>query len=335
MKKILWSLLCINSCFGQILITGGAGFIGSHLAQALLDQGEQIALVDSFNDYYDPQIKRENVALLAQHKNARLMQVYEESITNPEAFDAIIQQVKPTVIVHLAAYAGVRYSIENPRIYYDTNVMGTFNVYESAVKHKVSKVVMASSSSVYGDETRVPFLESYACNTPKSPYAVTKKMSEIIAYQYYTVHGMRSICLRFFTVYGPRGRRDMAPFIFLDKVFRGAEIVQYGDGSSLRDFTYVSDIVNGIVAAIRADLKFEVLNLGRGEPVRLSEFIQAIEQVTQKKARIKIAVMPQGDVERTHASITRSQALLGYAPKVSLIEGLTRTFEWYQNSLAS
>lgn len=282
-----------------------------------------------FNDYYDPAIKRSNIRmLLAKHGRERV-HVHEGNVADEAFMARVFEEERPQFVCHLAARAGVRASLEQPLVYVDTNVRGTTVVLELAHRHACRHVVMASSSSVYGANAKIPFSEDDRVDEPVSPYAATKRSAELLAYTYHTLYGMSVACLRFFTVYGPRGRPDMAPFKFIDRIARGLTIDQYGDGSTSRDYTYVSDIVDGVVRSLDRPLGYQVYNLGCGRPVLLSEFITTIERHLGKRASVRVLPMQPGDVPRTFADVSKARRLLGYLPSVSIDEGLRRTVAWY------
>jgi len=318
-------------CPKTILVTGGAGFIGSHVAQALVSRGDKVVIVDNLHDYYDPNLKRANLRHLAEKALTDLLHIYELDICDVAELEKIVSQENIDVICHIAACAGVRASVENPELCIRTNIIGTLYILQLAKKYQIPHIVIASSSSVYGNCTDVPFSEEYRADKPCSPYAMTKRADELLAYTYHYLFNISCTCLRFFTVYGPGGRPDMAPFKFMDLIYHGRAIQQYGDGSSMRDFTYIDDIVKGVVYALDKPLGYEIINLGRGEPIYLNDFILALQEVMNKKAIIKIVPKPKSDVDITHADISKSRRLLGYNPKVSLNEGLQKMYSWYMN----
>ncbi len=313
----------------RILITGAAGFIGGHLCECLLEDGCSLVGVDNLNDYYNPAIKEDTISRLMAHESFEFFRV---DIRNIDALESVFSDHAFGTVVHLAAMAGVRSSIENPKLYLDVNVIGTENVLQQSVDHGVSNVIFSSSSSVYGNRQEVPFREEDRTDTPVSPYAASKKAGEVLAFSYHSLYNIPVTCLRFFTVYGPRGRPDMAPFIFIDRISRGVPIKQYGDGTSQRDYTYVSDIVKGIVGAIERPKPYEIYNLGNSEPVELSDFIQIIEESVGKRAKIEVAGDQPGDVQKTFADISKARQDLGYDPAVSLKEGIARTVDWYNRA---
>lgn len=322
-------LSTVNLYPKTILVTGGAGFIGSHVAQALLSRKDTVIIVDNLHDYYNPNLKRENLNRLQKLPNANLLQIHIVDICNFQELETIVKREPIDAVCHLAACAGVRASVENPELYIRTNINGTLYVLELAKKYDIPHLIMASSSSVYGNCSQVPFKEERKVDSPCSPYAMTKCADELLAYTYHYLYNLSCTCLRFFTVYGPSGRPDMAPFKFMDLMHHGRTIQQYGDGSSMRDFTYVDDIVDGIVSAIDKPLGYEIINLGRGEPVYLKEFINTLQEVMHTKAIIELVSKPKSDVTITHADISKARRLLGYDPKVSLKEGLQKMYTWY------
>ena len=309
----------------KILVTGCAGFIGSHLSEFLLKLNYNVIGIDNINSYYDVSLKEKNLDILEKYENFTF---YKEDIRDTQ----IILNQKPEIVIHLAGMAGVRYSIENPEMYVDVNIKGHINLLEQAVKVKVKKFLFASSSSVYGENTKTPFSENDIIEKQKSPYAVSKKSMEDFSRLYNKLYGINIIGFRFFTVYGPRGRPDMAPFKFLSKIKNGTQIDKYGDGSSMRDYTYIDDIVGGIYGGIVNDIPgFEVFNLGNSSPVSLNEFIEICEKVCNRRAIINQMGMQQGDVEVTFADISKSKEMLGYNPKTKLNEGLTKTLDYMKN----
>lgn len=312
----------------RILVTGGAGFIGSHTVRKLLLDGHTVLCVDNFNDYYDPQIKESN--LVDCIKNPRFI-LYRKDICKFNDLRKIFEKEKIDKICHLAARAGVRASIENPFLYEEVNIRGTLNLLELARLFKVKNFVMASSSSVYGNSTKVPFSERDNVDNPISPYAASKKAAELLAYTYHHLYKLRCICLRFFTVYGPSGRPDMAPFLFVDSIYKGKTIKKFGDGTSRRDYTYIGDIVDGVVSALQSDLEYEIINLGNNKPVELNYFIHLIERLLKKKAKVKSFPKQPGDVDITYSNIRKAKKLLGYRPQISIEEGMKEFISWYTN----
>lgn len=311
-----------------ILVTGAAGFIGGHLCEYLLNRGVRTIGIDNINDYYDQKIKESTIELLSNHDK---FVFFRTDIREFDEMKSIISSNDIDSIVHLAAMAGVRSSIENPRKYLDVNVKGTNNMLQLSVEYGVENFVYASSSSVYGEREEVPFYEDDRTDKPVSPYAASKKAGEVLAYSYHSLYDIPVSCLRFFTVYGPRGRPDMAPFIFIHRISQGIPIKQYGDGTSLRDYTYVSDIVQGIDGAIENPRGYEIYNLGNADPVTLTEFIQIIEDTVGKEAKIEVVSEQPGDVQKTYADYTKANKYLGYEPKVPLREGISKMVEWYND----
>jgi UDP-glucuronate 4-epimerase len=301
----------------KILVTGCAGFIGSHTCEYLLKRGDRVLGIDNLNDYYDVERKKENLNVLNKYEN---FEFKKEDIRTTK----VIEEWKPDKICHLASMAGVRYSIEHPEIYVDVNINGFINILEQARKVGVKQIVYASSSSVYGLNKKIPFSESDAIETPNSPYACSKMAMELYAKTYHQLYNLNLIGLRFFTVYGPRGRPDMAPYKFLKAIKDQTKFYKYGGGTSSRDYTYVDDIVSGVVASIdnKKEIKCEVYNLGNSSPVSLNEFIALCEKVVGKKANYEQIGNQLGDVPHTYADITKARKDLDYEPNVKLEEGL-------------
>jgi UDP-glucuronate 4-epimerase len=308
----------------RVLVTGAAGFIGSHLCERLLDNGSTVVGVDNFDDFYDPQIKRRNIAACMKSDGFQLVEAdIRDSIAMAETIGRGIE-----IIVHLAAKAGVRPSIVQPLVYSDVNINGTMVLLELAREHKIGKFIFASSSSVYGNNEKVPFSEDDNVDFPISPYAATKKAGELICHTYHHLYGTSITCLRFFTVYGPRQRPDLAIHKFARLIGQGKPIPVYGDGSMMRDFTYIDDIIDGTVAAMDRCAGFNIYNLGESQPIRLDNLIGEIENALGKKA-IKEQLPPQpGDVERTYADVARAGQDLGYNPNTDIRTGLANFTEW-------
>ena len=302
----------------KILVTGCAGFIGSHTCERSLKEGNKVMGIDNLNDYYDVDRKKENLEVLKKYQNFYFLKDDIRTTT-------VINDWKPDMICHLASMAGVRYSIEHPEIYVDVNINGFINILEQSRKVCVKQIVYASSSSVYGLNKKVPFSESDAIETPNSPYACSKMAMELYAKTYSQLYDLNLIGLRFFTVYGPRGRPDMAPYKFLKVIKDGTKFQKYGDGTSSRDYTYVDDIVSGVVASLqnRKQVKCEVYNLGNSSPVSLNEFISLCEKVVGNKANYDQIENQLGDVPHTYADISKAKIDLGYSPKIKLEEGLS------------
>ncbi len=310
----------------KILVTGGAGFIGSHLCDTLLDKGMDVICVDNFNDYYSPERKRNNIKHNQENKDFFLE---ETDICEKKEIEKVFKKHNPDKIVHLAARAGVRASIKDPFIYEMTNIKGTLNLLELSKEHKIKKFVFGSSSSVYGRNKEAPFSEDHRTDFPVSPYAATKKSGELMCYTYSYLYDLNIVCLRFFTVYGPRGRPDMAPYLFTQKINKGDPLKMFGDGTSRRDYTYVGDIVKGIVSALEREIKFEIFNLGNSQTVELKELISVIEKKLGKKAEIIRVEMPKEDVPMTYADISKAKKLLNYNPKTDIDEGISKFVDWY------
>ena len=308
---------------GTILITGAAGFIGSHLCERLLDEGLSVVGVDNFDDFYDPKIKRHNINNCLKNKNFQLI---EADIRDRAAMDKAVGSVK--IIVHLAAKAGVRPSIAEPLLYSDVNINGTMVLLEAANKHKVGKFVFASSSSVYGNNEKVPFSEDDNVDFPISPYAATKKACELICHTYHHLYGIDLTCLRFFTVYGPRQRPDLAIHKFSKLIEQDKPIPVYGDGSMMRDFTYIDDIIDGTVAAMNKCKGYNIYNLGESQPITVNDLISAIEKALSKTAIREYLPLQPGDVNRTYADITKAVRELGFNPSNSISDGIAKFASW-------
>jgi len=311
----------------RILVTGGAGFIGSHLSERLLHDGHSLAIVDDLNDFYSPAVKRANLEAV---RRAGPVTVHEADICDEEKMFAIGREQKPDAIIHLAARAGVRPSLENPLLYEHVNVRGTTVLLEMARQIGVTKFVFASSSSVYGVASRVPFTEDDPLNCPISPYAATKIASEKICYTYSHLYNIRTVCLRFFTVYGARQRPDLAIHKFTRLITEGKPIPVFGDGSSGRDYTYYTDTIEGVVAALHYNCPFEVFNLGNSHPVDLNTLIRTLETSLGREAIIQRLPDQPGDVPITYADISKAERLLGYSPHVPFVEGIDAFVAWYR-----
>ncbi len=313
------------------LITGGAGFIGSSLADSLLKENNKIVVVDNFCDYYNPELKEENVKDNLNNPNYKL---YRIDIRDKDNLDKVFIENKIDCVIHLAAMAGVRPSIENPILYQEVNCLGTQNILECMKKNNVNKLVMASSSSVYGNCKEVPFKETFVVDYAISPYAATKKANEVMTHVYHKLNDINVIMLRFFTVFGPRQRPDLAINKFTRLMLNDEEIPMYGDGNTSRDYTYIGDIVDGIERSIKyveenKDV-YEIINLGNSSPISLKEMINIIGEVLNKTPNIKQLPMQPGDVDRTYADISKAQKLLGYNPKTTFKKGIENFAEWYK-----
>lgn len=317
----------------NILITGGAGFIGSHLVDRLLAEGGwRITVVDDFNDFYDPAIKRENVRTRLSNPDYQLI---EADIRNPNALEQAFGEPAFDCIVHLAARAGVRPSLKEPRLYVETNINGTLNLLELARTHGVKQFVFGSSSSVYGMNAKVPFSEDDPIFNPISPYAATKAAGELICHSYAHLYDLRIVCLRFFTVYGARQRPDLAIHKFAKLISAGYPIPVFGDGTTRRDYTYIDDIIAGVRAAMDYDQSnYEVINLGESRTVELRELISLLEQALGRTAEIDRQPLQPGDVPQTFADISKARALLGYDPQTQIEAGIEKFVEWFRESPA-
>jgi UDP-glucuronate 4-epimerase len=309
----------------NILVTGGAGFIGSALAKRLSAAGHRIVIVDNFNDYYSVKLKRDRVAHLVPH-----IPIYMLDITDEAAVHALFAAEKFDIVCHLAAQAGVRYSIDNPSAYIDANLRGTQVLLEAMRKYSVGRMVFASSSSVYGNDTVAPFREDAPADRQVSVYGASKRGGELLAYTYAHLYKMDITCLRFFTVYGPWGRPDMAPIKFAKSILEGSPIDVYNNGDLRRDFTYIDDIVEGFVRAVERPLGYEIINLGHGSPVPLLRFIEVLEGALGMKAEKRMLPMQEGDVFETYADTTKARTLLQFAPHVSVEEGVDAFIAWYR-----
>ena len=314
----------------SVLVTGGAGFIGSHLVERLLGTGRRVVVVDNFCDFYDPAIKRRNVELVSADANYTLR---EGDIRDQAFMEDVFAAGRFDCVVHLAAMAGVRPSIEQPRLYSDVNVNGTLNVLECCRLSGRPRLVFASSSSVYGVNTKVPFSEDDRVERAVSPYAATKLANEVMCHTYHHLYGFPVVCLRFFTVYGPRQRPEMAIAKFIRLIHAGDEVPMFGDGTTRRDYTYCDDIVDGIVASMSLDSGYEIINLGNSRTVELRELIGLIASALGNKARIKRLPLQPGDVPITYADICKARRLLGYDPNYPIERGIERAVSWYLDQL--
>ncbi len=307
------------------LITGGAGFIGSRLAAKLIDDGQPIVILDNFNDFYDPAIKRANIAALGNDAC-----VIEGDIRDTALVTKIFEEHKITRIAHLAGLANVRKSIEYGDLYADVNTTGSVNLMNVARKYPVSVFVQISTSSVYGNTNRIPFSEEETPDKPLSPYPASKRAAELFAYTYYQLHQLNVTVLRLFNVYGPNGRIDMMPMRTIDAILNDKVITVYDEGKLQRDWTYVDDTVAGIVSALNKPMGYEIINLGYGSPISLNEFIHIYEELIGKKAIVEYAPAPASEPQITYCDNSRAVELLGFDPKVKINEGLARTWAWYQ-----
>jgi len=314
------------------LVTGGAGFIGSHVMKALLTRGDKVICVDNFDGYYDPQLKEDRIKIfLGDYK----FPVEHLDISDFKAMEKVFNNYNFEYICHLAARVGVRASIENPFIYEQTNIKGTLNLLELARNFGVKNFIYASSSSVYGGNKKIPFKEKEAVDSPISVYAATKKASELIAHAYHHLYGLRCTGLRFFTVYGPWGRPDMAIFKFTKNILAGKPIEIFNFGRHARDFTYIDDIVDGVVAALDKSYPFKIINLGNSKAVSLKYLISLLEKSLGKKAIKKVLDLQPGDMKKTNANITEAKKLLDYSPKIRIKEGVNKFIKWYTGYYAT
>ena len=314
----------------KILVTGCAGFIGSNLCDKLLEREYIVIGVDNFNDYYDPKIKEGNISQAQKNPNFKL---YREDILDFDKLDEIFKKEGIDVVVHLAARAGVRPSIKEPKLYAQVNVLGTVNLLKLSARYKVEKFIFGSSSSVYGNSKRLPFSEDDPCDQIISPYGASKRAAEFFVEAFHNSYDLNCVILRFFTVYGARGRPDMAPSIFAKAIMQGSEINQFGDGSSSRDYTYIDDIVDGIISVLDKKLDFEIINLGNNSPVILKKFINTLEAISAKKTKIKSLPSQAGDVSQTWANISKAENTLKWKPKTSIEKGLSLYYTWLQQNL--
>jgi UDP-glucuronate 4-epimerase len=314
-----------------ILVTGGAGFIGSHLCERLLSDGFHVICLDNFDNFYDPNIKIKNVERIKKKFPDRF-ELVTGDIRSPEHLKDIFQKNGIDFVVHLAARAGVRPSIINPLLYQDVNIRGTNVLLEACKEYGIKNFIFASSSSVYGENQRVPFTEGDLDIQPISPYGATKRAGELLCYSYHHLYGMNIACLRIFTAYGPRQRPEMAIHKFTRLIDEGGKIPVYGDGSSRRDYTYIDDLIDGILGVIRYHEGFEIYNLGESQTTSLKELVRLIEEAFGKKADIEMLESQAGDVSLTYADITKAVRMLKYQPKVKMEQGIKRFVEWYKES---
>lgn len=309
----------------KFLITGGAGFIGSNLTDKLLSEGHSVICHDNFDDFYSPSIKRENISQALKNKDFSLV---SGDIRDKTLLGKIFSDNKVDMVIHLAARAGVRPSIQNPSLYYDVNVNGTLCLLEEMRKAGISQMIFASSSSVYGNNRKTPFSENDIVDFPISPYAATKKAAELLCHTFHHLYGFDIFCLRFFTVYGPRQRPEMAIHMFAQNILEQVPIKMFGDGSSKRDYTYIEDIVSGIRGAAKNLKGYEIINLGESQTISLSELVTLIEKKIGKKAIVEVLPSQSGDVDITFADISKAQRLIGYSPQTGIEAGIGRFTDW-------
>ena len=311
----------------KVLVTGAAGFIGSHLAKKFADRGDEVVGIDNFNDIvYDSERKRRRAQELAPLSNFKMI---EEDIRNRDVLFALFAEEKFDAVAHLAALAGVRNAVKYPDLYVEVDLNATQHLMDAARATDVKNFVFASTSSVYGQTKVVPFVETDNCDRPLQPYAAAKRAAEILGYSYHHLFGFNFTVLRFFTVYGPSGRPDMMAYLLADSITKGVQIPLYEGGQMYRDWTYVDDITDGVVAAVDRPLGYEIINIGRGEPTLLRDFVDMIEQLAGKKANLISKPKPAADFVLNQADISKARQLLDYDPKVSVAEGVKRFWEWY------
>jgi len=313
----------------MLLVTGGAGFIGSHLVDRLLGRGDDVLCIDDFNNSYDPAIKRQNID---NHLTSRNFTLIEADIRDFDAMERVFKGHKISKVVHLAARVGVRQSVDDPLPYERTNILGTLTLLELSRRYEIEHFVFASSSSVYGAQTRVPFTEDMCIDRTVSPYAATKYAGELMCRTYHHLHGFPVTCLRFFTAYGPRQRPEMAIHKFTRLIFEGKPIPLFGDGSTRRDYTYVDDIIQGVVAAVDRAIGFEIFNLGESSTVSLRDLIINLEMISGRKAILDLQPQQPGDIEVTYANVSKARRLLDYNPTTTIQRGLKAFIEWFEHN---
>jgi UDP-glucuronate 4-epimerase len=310
----------------RVLVTGGAGFIGSHLVERLLNEGHEVTCLDNFDDFYDPRLKRENLRTTLTRDQFRL---YEGDFRDAELLDRLFKEIQPELVIHLGARAGVRPSIEDPLLYYDINVNGSLRLLEAMRNHGVERALIASSSSVYGNNEKVPFAESDPVDHPISPYAATKKAVELLSHTWHHLWGLKIAQLRFFTVYGPRQRPEMAIHKFTRLIEQGKSIPFFGDGSSRRDYTYIDDIIDGIICVMQSDFSYDIVNLGESQTNTLATLVDLIGRELGKKPKLEMLPLQPGDVTITFADISHARQQYGYNPTTPLADGIRKFTAWY------
>jgi UDP-glucuronate 4-epimerase len=323
-----------------VLVTGAAGFIGSHVAQRLLERGDAVVGLDNLNDYYDPARKQANLEeIRAAIPDQSKFIFVKGDLRDKELIGQLFSDHAFDAVSHLAAMAGVRASIDDPQLYYDVNLTGTLNLLEGCVGHIGQKretapnFVFATTSSAYGNTQQIPFVETDPCNEPMAPYASSKRGAELLGHTYHYLYKLNFTALRFFNVYGPRGRPDMMAYKLLDSIYNGTQVPLYNNGNMHRDWTYVQDITSGVVSALDRPLGFEVINIGRGKPILLSDFVTMMEKLAGKKANLVAAAMPDADMLYTYADISKAEKLLDYDPQTHVEEGVQLFFEWFQEAI--
>lgn len=317
-----------------VVLTGAAGFIGSHAAIELGQRGHRVVGIDNFNDYYAPERKRSNVREV-QAAVGNAFELVECDIRDRARIDAIFERFRPGAVLHLAAMAGVRASVEDPWLYYDVNLTGTLNLLEASKSFGKPNFVFAGTSSAYGRTQQIPFVEDNACDRPLAPYPASKRAAELLGFSYHHLHGLDFCALRFFTVYGPRGRPDMMAYKVLSSMFSEVAVPLYNGGQMHRDWTYVSDVVAGLAQAAERRLGYELINIGRGEPVLLRDFVRKIEALVGRKAKLREEPMPAADIAYTYADIAKAKRLLDYNPGISVDVGVERFWDWYRAAVLS
>ncbi len=317
----------------KILVTGAAGFIGSHTSQKLISRGHEVIGLDNLNDYYSPERKQKNLVEIQSGPGAERFRFQLGDIRDRESLDRLFHQERFDAVVNLAAMAGVRVSIEDPHLYYDVNLTGTLNLLLACQKYEVGNFVLASTSSAYGNTDVLPFVETDPCDRPLAPYSASKRAAEMLCFTYHHLFGVNSTVLRFFTVYGPRGRPDMMAYKVLDNIFFDTPLQLFNGGEMWRDWTYIDDITEGVCNAAERPLGYEIINLGRGEMVKLADFLSIIEELTGKASRTTPAPKMDADIDRSFANIDKAKRLLDYAPKTSVREGIDSLWQWYRASV--
>jgi len=309
------------------LVTGGAGFVGSHVARHLLERGETVIVIDNFNDYYDPAIKRHNAEQIVVYENST---VVEGDIRDASLINQLFETYQITHVAHMAAMAGVRMSVEQTPLYMEVNVTGTMNLFEAATKQNIKQFVLASTSSVYGKTEILPFVETDTADRPLASYPASKRATEMLGHTYSHLFGMNVTCVRFFNVYGPAGRPDMMPMRLMEATQSGEEMKIFNNGDIHRDWTYIDDTVKGVIAALDTPLGYEIINLGVGSPISLKDFIEIIEEYSGKEINKKAVPTPLSDPPITYCNNEKAQNLLGFAPEISVREGLYKMWEWFR-----
>lgn len=311
------------------LVTGAAGMVGSHLVERLIARGVRVVAIDNFNDYYSPEQKRRNVAGFKDHE---LVTLIDADIRDAELMLQLFERHKPQAVAHLAAMANVRYSIGRAPLYTAVNINGSVNLLEGAYRHGTQTFVFASTSSIYGNTKTLPFIETDPCNHPLSAYPASKKAIEVMGYSYHNLHGLNFTAMRFFSVYGPRARPDMMPYMTTDAVVKGKTLTLFDAGQMKRDWTYVDDIAAGVEAAMHRPLGYEIINLGRGEPVLMADFVTIVEELVGKKARLETPPAPASELKVNFANIDKAKKLLGYQPTTDVRTGMEKLWAWYQQT---